>query len=81
MSESMISNSITLLDIIKEAIKKEHESHDYYFRAASVAVRPAAKNMFLKLAEMEKGHAGELMRHLSDLEAQIQVDKALTASF
>lgn len=71
----------TLVDILKEAIQQEHATCDYYHKAASVAVKPSAKKMFLKLAEMEKGHASELTRHLSDLEAQIQTDKALTASF
>ena len=81
MPESKTHETVTLLDILKEAIQKEHASYDYYHRAASASVRPAAKKMFLNLAEMERGHAGELMMHLSDLEAQIQVDKALTASF
>jgi len=71
----------SIIEVLKEAIQKEHESCDYYQRVASVAVKPSSKKMFLKLAEMEKGHAGELTRHLSDMEAQLQIDKALTASF
>lgn len=81
MTQTKISDNLSLIDILKEAIRKEHDSYDYYHKAASVAVKPASKKMFLKLAEMEKGHASELTRHLSDLEAQIHIDKALTASF
>ena len=81
MTHSKASDSFSLIDILKEAIKKEHDSYDFYHKAASVAVKPASKKMFLQLAEMEKGHASELTRHLSDLEAQIHIDKALTSSF
>lgn len=81
MIKSDEANALSLIDILKEAIKKEHDSFDYYHKAALIALKPASKKMFLKLAEMEKGHASELTRHLVDLEAQIQIDKALTASF
>lgn len=78
---SKISNALSLIDILKEAIRREHDSYDYYHKAASVAVKPASRKMFLHLAEMEKGHASELTRHLTDLEAQSHIDKALTSSF
>lgn len=78
---SKISDALSLIDILKEAIRREHDSYDYYHKAASVAVKPDSKKMFLHLAEMEKGHANELMRHLTDLEAQSHIDKALTSSF
>ncbi len=81
MPESETFKTMTIADILKEAIQNEHASYDYYHKAASVAVKPVAKKMFLKLAEMEKGHASELRKYLLDLEAQIQIDKALTASF
>lgn len=76
-----INETLSLSEILKEAIQREHDSYDYYHKAASVAVRPAAKKMFLHLAELEKGHANELTRHLTDLEAQNHIDKALTSSF
>ena len=37
--------------------------------------------MFLKLAEMEEGHASVLGKQLSDLEAQVHIDKAITSNF
>lgn len=81
MTNSKVIDALSLIEILREAIQREHDSSDYYHKAASAAFKPASKKMFLKLAEMEKGHASELTRHLSDLEAQMQVDKALTASF
>ena len=64
MTNNKITDAHSLIDILKEAIKKEHDSYDYYHKAASVAVKPASKKMFLRLAEMEQGHASELTRHL-----------------
>ncbi len=81
MEESATSESTALIDIVREAIQKEIESYNYYYKAASIAVKPAAKRMFLKLAAMEEGHATELGRHLSDLEAQSHIDKAMTSNF
>lgn len=76
-----ISEKLSMIEILKEAIQKEHDSYDYYHMAAIAAVKPSAKKMFLRLAEMELGHTRELKRHLSDLEAQMLIDKALTSSF
>ncbi|MCC7202200.1 MAG: rubrerythrin [Nitrospirae bacterium] len=81
MNGSGASESVTLIDIVREAIQKEIDSYNYYYNAASVAVKPAAKRMFLKLAAMEEGHAAELGKHLSDLEAQLHIDKAISSSF
>lgn len=79
--DNNVSDKLSIIDILEEAIKKEHESCNYYNRAASSALKPSAKKMFLKLAEMEMGHATELKRHLLDVEAQLLIDKALTSSF
>ncbi len=81
MNSSGASESVALIDIVREAIQKEIDSYNYYYKAASVAVKPAAKRMFLKLAAMEEGHAVELGKHLSDLEAQLHIDKAISSSF
>ncbi len=81
MNKSGTSDSMALIDIVREAIQKEIDSYNYYYRAASIAVKPTAKRMFLKLAEMEEGHASELGKQLSDLEAQTHIDKAITSNF
>ncbi len=81
MNESGTSENITLIDIVKEAIQKEIASYNYYYKAASMAGKPTAKRMFLKLAKMEEGHASELGKQLSDLEAQVHIDRAITGHF
>lgn len=81
MNNPGASDSVALIDIVREAIQKEIESYNYYYKAASIAVKPAAKRMFLKLATMEEGHATELGKHLSDLEAQSHIDRAITSNF
>ncbi len=68
----------TLVQILEEAVKKEHESYEYYSNAAKHSGRPAVKKMFLKLAEMEKGHMTELNKHLAETKAQIMLESAIT---
>lgn len=81
MTDNKSNEIISLFEILNDAINKEHDSCDYYHKAATGTVKPAVKKMFLKLAEMERGHAIELTKQLSDLEAQTFIDKALTANF
>ncbi len=81
MNKSGTSDSMALIDIVREAIQKEIDSYNYYYKAASISVKPAAKRMFLRLAAMEEGHASELGKQLSDLEAQSHIDKAITSNF
>ncbi|HAS17711.1 MAG: hypothetical protein A2Y48_10710 [Nitrospirae bacterium RIFCSPLOW2_12_42_9] len=81
MTDNKSNEIISLVEVLKDAINKEHVSCDYYNRAATGTVKPAVKKMFLKLAEMERGHALELAKQLSDLEAQTFIDKAITANF
>ncbi len=79
--DKRVLDKLSMIEILTEAIQKEHDSYDYYHSAATFAVKPSAKKMFLKLAEMEMGHANELKRHLLDIEAQMLIDKALTSNF
>ncbi|MBI5192066.1 MAG: hypothetical protein HZA08_01335 [Nitrospirae bacterium] len=76
-----VSDKLSIIEILEEAIKKEHASCEFYNNAASSALKPSSKKMFHKLAEMEMGHANELKRHLLDVEAQLLIDKALTSNF
>jgi rubrerythrin len=68
----------TIVQILEDAVKKEHESYEYYSISAKHSGRPAVKKMFLKLAEMEKGHFTELNKLLADTKAQIMVESAIT---
>ena len=42
MDKSGTSDSIALIDIVREAIQKEIDSYNYYYKAASISVKPAA---------------------------------------
>lgn len=68
----------TLVQILEEAIAREHDSYEYYAKAARHSGKPAIKRMFLHLAEMEKGHFAELNKQLDYVKAQIIVDSAIT---
>ncbi len=68
----------TIVQILEEAVKKEYESYEYYSNAAKHSGRPAVEKMFLKLAEMEKGHVAELNKHLAETKAQIMLESAIT---
>ena len=70
--------ALTMMEILEEAIQREKDSYDYYHRAATVAVKPAAKKMFLSLAERENDHINELCVHLMELKAQMEIDRAIT---
>lgn len=68
----------TMMEILMEAIKREQESYDYYYRAALQAAKPATRKMLLTLAEWEKGHIEELTHHVMELKAQTEIDRAIT---
>ncbi len=68
----------TIMEVLMEAIKREQESYDYYYRAALQAAKPATRKMLLNLAEWEKGHIDELTNHVMELKAQMEIDRAIT---
>ncbi len=67
-----------MMEILVEAIKREQESYDYYYRASLQAAKPATRKMLLTLAEWEKGHIDELTNHVMELKAQMEIDRAIT---
>lgn len=69
---------VTIMEVLMEAIKREQESYDYYYRAALQAAKPATRKMLLNLAEWEKGHIDELTNHVMELNAQMEIDRAIT---
>lgn len=78
MTKSETREGQTLVQILEEAIKKEHDSYEYYSTAAKQPGKPTIKNMLLNLAEMEKGHITELNKILVEIKAQTIVDSAIT---
>ena len=78
MTKREIPEARTLVQILEEAIAKEHESYEYYADAARHSGKPSVKRMFLSLADMEKGHITELNKQLDHVKAQMIVDTAIT---
>ncbi|OOP57658.1 MAG: hypothetical protein AYP45_02030 [Candidatus Brocadia carolinensis] len=78
MKTNRTSEPSTMMDVLMEAIKREQESYDYYYRAALQATKPATRKILLTLAEWEKGHIDELTNHVMELKAQMEIDRAIT---
>lgn len=78
MKINKISEPATMMEVLMEAIRREQESYDYYYRAALQAAKPATRKMLLNLAEWEKGHIEELTNHVMELKAQMEIDRAIT---
>jgi rubrerythrin len=49
-----------LVELVRSAIGLELNGEYFYKRAAEVTAHPKGKSMFLRLAEEEQGHVGEL---------------------
>lgn len=78
MKITKTSEPCSIMEVLMEAIKREQESYDYYYRASLQAAKPATRKMLLSLAEWEKGHIDELTNHVMELKAQMEVDRAMT---
>ncbi|MEP9411937.1 MAG: hypothetical protein HRF42_11175 [Candidatus Brocadia sp.] len=78
MKTTKTSEPVAIMEVLMEAIKREQESYDYYYRAALQAAKPATRKMLLNLAEWEKGHIDELTNHVMELKAQMEIDRAIT---
>jgi len=78
MKNEQSLQSCTIMEILMEAIKREQESYDYYYRASLQATKPATRRMLLNLAEWEKEHIEELTNHVMEVKAQMEIDRAIT---
>jgi len=60
-----------MIQIVLLRIPKEVEAMHFYTKAAEKSTTKDAKNLFLSLAQQEKGHEAELRRILNDLIVQL----------
>lgn len=60
-----------MIQILLLRIPKEIEAMHFYTKAAEKSTSDEAKNLFLSLAQQEKGHEAELRRILNDLKQQL----------
>jgi rubrerythrin len=60
-----------MIQVVLIRIPKEVEAMRFYQSAAEKSVTQASKELFLNLAQQEKGHEAELRRILEDLKRQL----------
>ncbi len=70
-------NAVSIREILTLAIADENDACEYYRRAAAVAVNLHTREVLLRLAEMEEGHAATLQCELDDLDAQRACETAM----
>ncbi|MCX8083770.1 MAG: rubrerythrin [Calditerrivibrio sp.] len=64
-----------MVQIVLLRIPKEIEAMHFYLKAAEKSTTEEAKNLFLSLAQQEKGHEAELRRILQDLKNELEILK------
>jgi rubrerythrin len=70
-----------LIEIFERAIERENDSFNFYVRAARQTTDPAAKNLLLQLADMERGHWLQLEGLLTELRVQTSITDSIISSF
>ena len=65
-------------DILRTAIEREADSHDYYHGAAMETDDPDLRRFLLGLAEMEVEHSRRLKEELERLENQHWLESTVT---
>ncbi|UOD35898.1 rubrerythrin [Deferribacteraceae bacterium V6Fe1] len=69
--KEMIKALEEMIQVVLIRIPKEVEAMRFYQSAAEKSVTQASKELFLNLAQQEKGHEAELRRILEDLKRQL----------
>jgi|GEM_PF-4901440 len=65
-------------EILKQAIAREKTSHDFYVAASKATKKKYEKDIYDQLALEEMVHRDDLARQLEEIEAQIEMEAALT---
>ena len=60
-----------MIQVVLIRIPKEVEAMRFYLSAAEKSINQASKELFLNLAQQEKGHEAELRRILEDLKSEL----------
>jgi rubrerythrin len=61
-----------MIQIVLLRIPKEVEAMHFYMKAAEKSTSKEAKDLFVSLAQQEKGHEAELRRILGDLKSELE---------
>lgn len=71
INKTRISELEEMIQIILLAIPREVSAREFYLTAVAKATSEAAKDMFLNLAEQEKGHELWLRKLLTELKGEL----------
>jgi len=68
----------SMKEILRIAIGREEEAYHFYIHARQCARTPAEAEMFTRLAAQEAQHKKALEDQLSEINAQLDIDRALS---
>ena len=72
---------MSMRDILRIAIRREEEAYEFYKRAYEQCATAAERRMFERLMQQELDHKRILSEQLEDIEAQMDIDRALSEDF
>ena len=78
MAEKTLDDLLSMKEILQVAIKREEESRAFYLKVRECARTPLEEEMFTKLADQELVHKNALQQKLDEIEAQMDIDRALS---
>jgi rubrerythrin len=79
MTRVKVFRSIT--EVLECAIKKEKDVKDYFTRCAEEVGDQKVKDYLLRIAQDEQDHLDRLKEHLSEVQAQLEIDQAIMESY
>ena len=65
-----------MIQVVLLAIPREMSAREFYLNAAKKATSENSRDLFLDLANQEKGHEAELRKILSNLQKDLEEAKA-----
>ena len=68
----------SMREILLIAIQREEEAYAFYLRARPSARTPVEADMFTRLAAQEAQHKKDLEDQLAEINAQLEIDRALS---
>ncbi len=68
----------SMREILLIAIQREEEAYQFYIGARQCARTPVEEEMFTRLAAQEQQHKKTLETQLAEINAQLEIDRALS---
>jgi len=78
MEEKSIEELRSMQEILEAAIQREELAYAFYLKAKEKSRTPAEAELFEFLANEELTHKATLSRQLEAIQAQVEIDRALS---